>query len=341
MADACARRASRPAAPAVCAPTVRFPSETGRGGAPALDSLYCPRHKERERVGQERRYESIQGDDLYRMLATGAPVILLDVRTESEFAKGHIPGSLLIPLHELESRVRDVPINGVSIAVICEHGIRSAAACRFLAEHGVRSLFNLAGGLDRWPGPVSTGMPEGASPLPTIAPSSFLVDSFHLLPKGLALDLAMGEGRNAIYLASRGYDVDGVDVNAEAVARARTSARRLGAPIRAVVGNVEDGTYIIPIETYDLIVVFHYLHRPLFQDIREGLKPGGAVVYQTFTTEQARFGRPTNPSHLLRPGELEEVFRDWEVLRTQEGIEGGTPASPPRALAGIVARKPS
>jgi len=291
-------------------------------------------------LGQERRYETIQGDDLYRMLAMGKSVVLLDVRTESEFARGHIPGSLLIPLHQLDSRIREVPINGVSIAVICEHGIRSHAACRFLAEHGVRSLFNLAGGLDDWPGPVSTGIPEGVCHDHSIAPSPFLVESFDLLPKGLALDLAMGEGRNAIYLASRGYDVDGVDVNPEAVVRTRTSARRLGAPIRAVVGNVEDGTYIIPIEAYDLIVVFHYLHRPLFQDIREGLRPGGAVVYQTFTTEQAFLGRPSNPAHLLRPGELEQIFADWEILRHQEGIEGGTPTAPLRALAGIVARKP-
>lgn len=291
-------------------------------------------------MGQERRYETIRGEDLYRMLAMGEPVVLLDVRTESEFAKAHIPGSLLIPLYQLEARIQEVPINGVPVAVICEHGIRSHSACRFLAERGVRSLYNLTSGLDDWPGPVSAGLPHGAPHDHPIAPSAFLVENFDLLPKGLALDLAMGEGRNAIYLASRGYDVDGVDVSAEAVAGARTYARRLGAPIRAIVGNVEDGTYIIPIEAYDLIVVFHYLHRPLFQDIREGLKPGGAVVFQTYTIEQARFGPPTSPAHLLRSGELEEVFADWEILRYREGIEGGAPGHPARAVAGIVARKP-
>src|SRR6185436_5872269 len=155
---------------------------------------------------------------------------------------------------------------------------------------------------------------EGATIDHPIAPSCFLVEHFDLLSKGLALDLAMGEGRNAIYLASRGYDVDGVDVDPNAVARARASARRLGTPIRAVVGNVEDGTYILPIETYDLIVVFRYLHRPLFQDIRGGLKPGGTVVYQPFTTEQSRFGRPNQPAYLLQPGELRTVFSDWEIL---------------------------
>jgi rhodanese-related sulfurtransferase len=292
-------------------------------------------------LSQERRYETIGGDELYRMLAMGRPVVVLDVRTESEFAAGHIPGSLLIPLHELEQRVVDLPINGAPIAVVCEHGIRSHAACRFLAEHGVRSLFNLGGGLDGWPGPVSAGLPDGPSHDHPIAPSRFLVENFDLLPKGLALDLAMGEGRHAIYLASRGYDVDGVDVDAGAVARARASARRLGAPIRAILGNVEDGTYILPIEAYDVIVVFRYLHRPLFHDIRDGLKPDGVVVYQTFTTDQPRFGRPHDPAHLLRPGELREVFEDWEILTYREGVERDGPGGAPQALAGIVARKPS
>lgn len=291
-------------------------------------------------MAQERRYESIGGEELYRMLAMGRRIVVVDVRTDSEFAARHIPGAILIPLHQLEQRLADVPINGAPIAVVCEHGIRSHAACRFLAEHGVTSLYNLAGGLDQWPGPVATGAPLGSGRAPAIAPSRFLVENFDLLPKGIALDLAMGEGRHAIYLASRGFDVDGVDVDASAVARARTFARRLGAPIRAVVGNVEDGTYILPLEAYDVIVVFRYLHRPLFRDIRDGLKPGGVVVYQTFTTEQARFGRPTDPAHLLRPGELEQVFADWEILRHHEGVEESGPGGAPAALAGIVARKP-
>jgi hypothetical protein len=107
------------------------------------------------------------------------------------------------------------------------------------------------------------------------------------------------------------------------------------------VGNVEDGTYIIPLETYDVIAVFNFLHRPLFTDIREGLKPGGVVIYQTYTTDQLRFGTPSNPAHLLKPGELERAFGDWEVLRTREEIEPAAAGRKPRALAGIIARKPS
>ena len=289
----------------------------------------------------EHDVQHIEGEELYRKLAMGEPVVVLDVRTETEFAAGHIPGSILIPLHQLEGRMGEVPNGGSPVAVVCEHGIRSASACRFLTEHGMSLLYNLTGGMQAWPGPTENGTDANWDPHRAVAPARFLVENFEALPKGLALDLAMGEGRNAIYLATRGFDVDGVDVNPDAVARARAKARRLGAPIRAVVGNVEDGTYILPLDTYDVITVFNFLHRPLFNDIREGLKPGGMVVYQTFTTAQLELeSGPKSAEHLLAPRELAKVFSDWEILRYREYVENEGPGNPSRALAGIIARKP-
>ena len=286
------------------------------------------------------RFEMIKGDELYRRLALGKSILVLDVRAPTEFAEGHIPGSLLIPLQELEERVEEVPNSGMPIAVVSENGLRGASACQLLAEHGMGPLFNLAAGLNEWPGPLSEGVTNGCHQH-GIAPSSFLVENFDLLPRGLALDLAMGEGRNGIYLATRGYDVDGVDANPRAVERARAEARKLGAPIRAILGNVEDGTYIIPIEAYDLIVVFNYLHRPVFKDIKDGVAPGGGVIYQTYTVDQPRFGHPTNPNYLLGPNELKEVFSDWEILRYRELIGPARTDGEVRAIAGIIARKPS
>jgi rhodanese-related sulfurtransferase len=285
------------------------------------------------------RFQSVHGDDLYRQLALGGPVVLLDVRTGPEFAQEHIPGSILIPLQDLESRLEEVPDSGVPIAVVSERGVRSVSACRLLAEHGIDPLNNLVGGLQEWPGPRRKGLEGNGVHRHGLTPSSFLVEHFHLLPMGLALDVAMGEGRNAIYLATRGFDVDGVDVNPQSVARARAAARKLGAPIRAVVGNVEDGTHILPLDTYDLIVVFNFLHRPLFRDIRGGLVSGGVVVYQTYTVEQAAFGKPKNPAHLLEKGELKRVFSDWEHLAYREFV-GPARRGGQRAIASIIARKP-
>jgi len=285
------------------------------------------------------RFETIKGDELYRRLALGKSVVVLDVRAPTEFADGHIPGSLLIPLQELEGRIQEVPNSGMPVAVVSENGLRGASACQLLAEHGMGPLFNLTDGLGEWPGPLSEDVTNGC-PKHGIAPSSFLVENFDLLPRGLALDLAMGEGRNGIYLATRGYDVDGVDANPRRVETARAGARKLGAPIRAILGNVEDGTYIIPIEAYNLIVVFNYLYRPVLKDIKEGVTSGGGVIYQTYTVDQPRFGRPTNPDYLLRPNELKDVFSDWEILRYRELIGPSRANGEVRAIAGIIARKP-
>ncbi len=73
--------------------------------------------------------------------------------------------------------------------------------------------------------------------------------------------------------------------------------------------------YTIARETYNAIICFNYLQRSLFTGIINGLKPGGIVVYETFTVDQARFGRPTNPNFLLRHGELREAFREGLSLR--------------------------
>lgn len=287
------------------------------------------------------RFRTIAADALYEKLAMGEPFCLVDVRTESEYASAHIPGSVLMPLHELPHRIAEVPNGGMPVAVIAEHGHRSASACSFLAEHGYHQLFNLDGGIGRWPGPLAAGINGQHLPHQLIAPTPWLVDNFQHLPKGVALDVAMGNGRNAVYLATRGFDVDGVDVDPDVVAMARATARRFHAPIRAIIGNVEDGTYIIPMDAYDVIVVFNFLHRPLFRDIKDGLKPGGVVVYQTYLEEQIRFGGPKKPAHLLKPGELAEVFSDFEILRVNERVDSAVPGGPLCALAGIVARKPA
>lgn len=164
-------------------------------------------------------------------------------------------------------------------------------------------------------------------------PADFLVDHVSLLPKGRVLDVAMGSGRNAIYLARLGYQVEGVDISAEALAAANAAAARAGVIIRSILADLEDGYRIAPAR-YDVIVCFNYLHRPLAPAIVAGLRPAGVLVYETFTLEQLRFGKPRNPDHLLRPNELLALFGGLRVLRYREGV-----FDPGRAVAGLVARQ--
>jgi rhodanese-related sulfurtransferase len=86
-------------------------------------------------------------------LVEAGQVNLLDVRTPQETAAGIIPGALLIPLDELQQRMRELPHNGKSTLVYCAGGARSAAACEFLSEQGLGGLMNLTGGFGAWTGP--------------------------------------------------------------------------------------------------------------------------------------------------------------------------------------------
>jgi SAM-dependent methyltransferase len=165
-------------------------------------------------------------------------------------------------------------------------------------------------------------------------PTRWLLEHVHLLPSaGEALDVASGTGRNAIWMAQRGLSTLALDRDATAVALLREEARRLGLPLRADVLDLEQGSAALPGEAFDLIVVVHYLHRPLFPDLKAALRPHGMLLYETFTRAQAERGRPTNPAFLLEPGELRELVQPLEIVVEREGDFEG------KMLASVIARR--
>ncbi len=150
-------------------------------------------------------------------------------------------------------------------------------------------------------------------------PSSFLVDHVDLLPKGRVLDVAMGSGRNAVYLARQGFEVEGIDISREALDAARVLAKEAGVNLNLKRMDLESDISL-PDEVFDVVVCFNYLHRPLIPRLKEALRSGGLMVYETYIVDQAQFGRPRNPKHLLKHNELLEFFRDFRCIRYQEGI---------------------
>ena len=146
-----------------------------------------------------------------------------------------------------------------------------------------------------------------------------------------AIDLAMGRGRHAQLLARAGFRTFGVDVKLDAVSDAVARARCDGLLVR---GWCADLTEIrLPRGFFDVVLVTRYLQRDLFPAIREMVKPGGIVLYETFTVNQRQLGfGPTSPDHLLQPGELRQLFEKFEVLFYEE-------VDAPEAVARIVARR--
>jgi tellurite methyltransferase len=170
-------------------------------------------------------------------------------------------------------------------------------------------------------------------------PASFLVEHRHLLPpRGRALDVAMGAGRNALYLASLGYEVTGIDVSGVAVARCREEAARRGLPIEALQADLE--SYRLPRAAYDVVINFYYLQRDLAPQMEAALQPGGVVVFEMLTREQRQFGwGPRRDKFLLRPGELRSLFPGLEVLAYREGVVERDSEEGMKAVASLVARK--
>jgi tellurite methyltransferase len=167
-----------------------------------------------------------------------------------------------------------------------------------------------------------------------MAPARWLVDHAHVLPTtGDALDVASGSGRNAYWLASRGLRTLAIDRSAAAITEIRETARGRGLPLRADIVDLETNDAPLPAAAYDVIVVVHYLHRALFPALKAALKPGGLLVYETFTRAQAARGKPTNPAFLLEPGELGRLVAPLEVLFEREGEFEG------KMLASVIAAR--
>jgi tellurite methyltransferase len=175
------------------------------------------------------------------------------------------------------------------------------------------------------------------SPLPDQKPSSILKKHIGLLPRGRALDLAAGEGRNAVFLAEHGFGAEAVDISRIALSRARNLAKARGVKIKTVAADLD--SYPIGRKQYDLILDFYFLDRRLIPRIKGGLKKGGVIVFETYTQEQESLdlGGPSNPDYFLKPNELLHLFLNFRVLFYREGIfrEEGRP----KAVASLIAKK--
>ena len=152
------------------------------------------------------------------------------------------------------------------------------------------------------------------------------------------LDLACGTGQNGLMLARQGIPVVFADKSASALEVVKQHLVEDALPGRIWQVDLEQpDTNPLSGQNFSAIIGFRYLHRPLFPAIKNAVEPGGLVVYETFTIENQRFGRPNNRDFLLQPGELKTIFQDWQIIFYFEGVLH----KPERAIAQIVARKPS
>lgn len=143
----------------------------------------------------------------------------------------------------------------------------------------------------------------------TLAPSAWVARWAPLIPQGRVLDLACGGGRHARFFAEQGYAVLAVDREPQTIPGARF-----------LQADLEDGSpWPLPGERFQGIVVANYLHRPLLPLLRDALAAGGVLLYETFMLGNERYGKPSNPAFLLRPGELWEAFAGLQCIAFEQG----------------------
>lgn len=140
-------------------------------------------------------------------------------------------------------------------------------------------------------------------------PSDWVLRWAPLIAAGTVLDLACGGGRHSRVFLDRGLAVVAVDRSAQDIPGARF-----------VQADLEDGSpWPLGEARFEGIVVTNYLHRPLYPRILAALAPGGVLIYETFMLGNEKFGRPSNPAFLLRPGELREAFAELALQGFEEG----------------------
>jgi 2-polyprenyl-3-methyl-5-hydroxy-6-metoxy-1,4-benzoquinol methylase len=168
-------------------------------------------------------------------------------------------------------------------------------------------------------------------------PNPFLKKHICLLPKGKALDIATGEGRNAVFLAQHGFGVEAVDISDRGLKKAQKLARDKGVKINTLLVDLDQ--YQIEKEKYDLIANFYFLRRGFIPKIKKGLKKGGRVIFETYTLEQRTLGTggPKHARYFLKSNELLRLFKDFRILFYREGVfkEGGRR----KAVASLIAEK--
>lgn len=149
-----------------------------------------------------------------------------------------------------------------------------------------------------------------------------------LAPGARVLDVACGHGRHARWLAQRGCHVTAVDVDAACGASLADADA-----ITFVQSDLEGAQWPFGGQTFDAVVVVHYLHRPLLPLLAAALAHGGLLIYETFAAGNERFGRPRNPDFLLQPRELLQTFGTLRVLAYEDGLQSAPSAAMVQRIA--------
>jgi tellurite methyltransferase len=163
-------------------------------------------------------------------------------------------------------------------------------------------------------------------------PAGFLKDNITQIPKGKAFVPAMGEGRNAIYLAKNGFIVDGNDISEVAIEKALAEAKKQHVTIKTIVADLNQ--YQFPENYYDFIIVSYFYEKKLIPQLKKALKKGGLIMFFNQLESQGN-GRMASPDDFpVKSGALKDDFKDFQMKVYREYLDRGI------KVVGLLAKKP-
>ena len=169
---------------------------------------------------------------------------------------------------------------------------------------------------DKWDARYRDGAYEGRT-----HPTTLLATWLPRLPRGRALDVACGTGRNALYLAAQGFRVTALDISSVALERGRRAALERGFTIEWLCADLdEDPERVLPAGGFDLIVWARYVHRTLMPHLLARLDLGGSLVCEQHLVTDAPVAGPTSAEFRLTPGELRAAAQTLHIDYSYEGL---------------------
>lgn len=182
-------------------------------------------------------------------------------------------------------------------------------------------------------------MPMTAAHPDRSPPSPWVCRFRHLVPaRGIVLDLAAGSGRHAEYFLQHSHPVVAVDRDTAALVRLAPSEIITSGLLEVITADLEAGAWPLGTRRFAGVIVTNYLHRPLFPALVGAVAPGGVLIYETFALGNERFGKPSNPDFLLRPGELLGAFAPaLTIVAFEQGIISSPRPAAIQRLAAIKA----
>lgn len=241
------------------------------------------------------------------------PLRKVDLLDPREAANPAISESVNIPKKQLAARNFELPVKGASLKIANVEG--ADVALEWLLASGR-------------PATLTDDFSFGESYAARLwSPNAFLEETAAGLAPGLALDLGCGVGREAVFLASEGWQITAIDHLPDAIDRARLLAERY-APEATIDWRVADlAPFPIPHSSFpqfNLVTMLFFFDLKTVEHARAWLAPGGNLLIESFSEQnRERTGKPRNPAAAISEGSLREVLQGMEIVTISPGEREG------------------